>query len=114
MTAYRDQYASLFHDGRDVVLIAISPDTPDALHSWAADLSFQGLFGSDPTGAAYRAFGGNLRPNSGSPAERTVFVVDPEGRIALTVPDFNEVDPTAYEEIKAAIDKVTPAAALGR
>jgi hypothetical protein len=39
---------------------------------------------------------------------RAVIVVDPEGRIASVIPQFNQVDPAAYEELDAAIDRVTP------
>ena len=108
MTAYRDQYASVFLGGQNVVLLTISPDTPEDLYSWAADLSFPGLFGSDPDGSAYAALGGALRPNTGTPSERTLFVIGPDGIITKVVPDFNEVDPMAYEELKAEIERVTP------
>jgi peroxiredoxin Q/BCP len=109
MQAYRDQYASLFRDGQDVVLIGISNDPPEELASWAKDDDFQFLFGSDPRGAAYAAFGGNPR-ESGAVGSRAVIVVDPQGRIAHVMPRFNQVDPAAYEELKAAIDRVTPEA----
>lgn len=107
MQAYRDQYASLFHDGRDVVLIGISADSPEELHSWARDDDFQFLFGSDPDGSAYAAFGGDPRDN-GMAGSRAVIVVDPEGRVAEVIPAFNQVDPAAYEQLAAAIDRVTP------
>jgi hypothetical protein len=35
-------------------------------------------------------------------------VVDPEGRIAEIMPSFNQVDPEAYEQLAAAIERVTP------
>jgi len=107
MEAYRDQYASLFHDGRDVVLIGVSNDPPEALASWAKDADFQFLFGSDPDGSAYAAFGGDPR-DGGMVGSRAVVVVDPEGRIAEVIPSFNQVDPAAYERLGAAIDRVTP------
>jgi peroxiredoxin len=107
MQAYRDQYASLFHDGRDVVLIGVSSDPAEELASWAADDDFQFLFASDPTSAGYAAFGGNPRDN-GMVGSRAVIVVDPEGRIAHVMPRFNQVDPGAYEELAQAIDRVTP------
>lgn len=107
MTAYRDQYASVFHGGRNVVLIAISNDTREALQSWAKDADFPFLFGSDPDGSAYAALGG-ARRGGGRPSARSVIVVGPDGRIAEVIPDFNEVDPTAYEELKAVVDRVTP------
>ena len=107
MKAYRDQYASLFHGGRDIVLIAISPDTPEELRSWAKDDDFPFLFASDPEGAAYEAFGGTPREN-GMPGGRSLVVVDPDGRIGEVVPRFREVDPTAYEELQAIIDRIAP------
>jgi len=107
MQAYRDQYASLFRDGRNVVLVGIAADSAEELSSWARDDDFQFLMGSDPTGAAYAAFGGTPRDN-GVVGSRAVIVVDPEGRVAHVMPRFNQVDPGAYQELKAAIDRVTP------
>ena len=107
MQAYRDQYARLFRNGQNVVLIGISNDPAEDLASWARDDDFQFLFGSDLTGAGYAAFGGNPRDN-GTVGSRAVIVVDPEGRIAEVIPRFNQVDPAAYEQLKAAIDRVTP------
>jgi peroxiredoxin len=107
MQAYRDQYARLFHDGQNVVLIGISNDPAEDLASWAKDDDFQFLFGSDPTGAGYAAFGGNPRDN-GTVGSRAVIVVAPDGTIAKVIPAFNQVDPAAYEELAAAIDAVTP------
>ena len=107
MEAYRDQYADLFHGGRNVVLIAISADSGEDLHSWAKDSDFPFLFGSDPSGHVYRALGGLPRDNGRT--GRTVIVIDPEGAVAEVVPQFREVDPTAYEELAAVVDRVAPA-----
>jgi peroxiredoxin len=107
MEAYRDQYAKLFHDGQDVVLIGISADQPEELHSWAADADFQFLFGSDPESSAYAAFGGNPRDN-GMVGSRAVIVIDPEGRIAGVIPRFLQMDPTAYEALGEVIDRARP------
>ena len=112
MQAYRDQYASLFRSGQDVVLIGISNDAPEELAAWAKDDDFQFLFGSDPEGAAYAAFGGNPRDNGGV-GSRAVVVVGPDGKIAEVIPQFNQVDPMAYEALKAVIDRVTPESAGG-
>ena len=37
MTAYRDQYASLFNDGQNVVVLGISNDPVPELASWLKD-----------------------------------------------------------------------------
>ena len=107
MQAYRDQYASLFNEGRNVILAAISTDSVEELESWARDADFPFLFGSDPGSPIYEAFGGDPRGN-GMVGSRAVIVVDPEGRIAHVMPTFNQVDPAAYEELAEVIDRVTP------
>ena len=113
MQAYRDQYASLFRDGRDVVLIGVSSDSAEELASWAKDDDFQFLFGSDPGSQGYASFGGDPRDN-GMVGSRAVIVVDPEGRVSKVIPRFNQVDPAAYEELGAAIDAVTPEPEMDR
>jgi peroxiredoxin len=108
MQAYRDQYASLFHGGRNVVLIGISNDTPQDLTSWQKDAEFPFLFVSDVAGATYKAFGGNLRASQQADS-RSVFVIGPDGNISHVVKGFLQNDPTAYEDLGAAINKITPA-----
>ncbi len=108
MEAYRDQYARLFHDGKKVVLLAVSSDSPEALRSWAKDADFQFLFGSDPQGKAYAAFGGDPHDN-GMVSSRAVFVIGPDGHVADVIPKFNQVDPAAYDQLQKAVDRVTPA-----
>jgi len=103
MRAYRDQYASLFDGGEGVTLIGISNDPAEELASWAADENFPFLFGSDAESAGYAAFGGDPRDN-GMVGSRAVIVIDPEGRIAHVMPTFNQVDPTAYTELREAIE----------
>lgn len=109
MTAYRDQYASLFNEGRNVVLIGVSNDPVEELASWARDADFPFLFASDATndGATYAAFGGGLRANN-MVDSRAVIVVGPDGRIAGVIPQFRQTDPTAYDELAGMIDRVTP------
>lgn len=109
MTAYRDQYASLFKGGRNVALIGISNDSQEDLGSWLKDADFPFLFASDADndGATYTAFGGGLRANN-MVDSRAVIVVGPDGRIAGVIPTFRQTDPMAYEELAGIIDRVTP------
>jgi peroxiredoxin len=109
MRAYRDQYASLFNEGRNVVLIGISNDSPEELGSWLKDEDFPFVFASDAAndGTTYTAFGGGLRDNN-MVENRSVIVVGPDGQIAGIIPRFNQVDPLAYEELAEIIDEVTP------
>src|SRR5438067_12031685 len=81
MHAYRDQYAQLFHDGRNVVLIGISMDPVDALASWAKDDEFPFLFASDSGGVLGNTYGAH-NPKFGLD-NRDLFVVGPAGNIAI-------------------------------
>src|SRR2546422_4212369 len=78
MHAYRDQYAQLFHDGRNVVLIGISMDPVDALASWAKDDEFPFLFASDSGGVLGKTYGAH-NPKFGLD-NRNLFVVGPDGK----------------------------------
>ena len=109
MHAYRDQYATVFKGGKDVILIGISADSPEDLQSWAADDDFPFLMASDPGSQTAVEFGVGAREN-GMVGSRAVIVIDPEGKIAWGVTRFMELDPTAYEELAAAVDRATPVA----
>jgi peroxiredoxin len=104
MHAYRDQYAKLFHGGENVVLIAISTDTVEALASWAHDDQFPFLMASDPASVAGKAYGAYVPRYHVD--NRTVFIIGPDGKIAWRVAPFREIDPAAYTELGAAIDSV--------
>ena len=106
MNAYRDQYAKLFKNGRGVVLIAISADPDTALASWARDSEYQFLFLSDSGTIVGKRYGA-LADEPGM-TNRNLFVVGPDGRIAYRATPFREVDPTAYTELGAAVEKLAP------
>ena len=106
MNAYRDQYAQLFHTGQNVVLIAISTDADTAQASWARDSQYPFLFLSDLDGTVGRLYGATV-PNRISD-NRNLFVVGPDGRIAYRAVPFREVDPTAYTDLGAALDRIAP------
>ena len=106
MNAYRDQYAKLFKNGRGVVLIAISADPDTALASWARDSEYPFLFLSDSGTIVGKRYGA-LADRPGM-TNRNLFVVGPDGRIAYRATPFREVDPTAYTELGAAVEKLAP------
>jgi peroxiredoxin len=106
MHAYRDQYAQIFNNGQGVVLIAISADPIEELHTWARDDHFQFLMASDTDLAVARQYGA-LASRAGL-TNRNLFVVGPDGRIAFRAVPFREIDPTAYEELADAIAKLVP------
>ncbi len=104
MQAYRDQYATLFKNGRDVVLFAISVDSDTALASWARDIELPFAMLSDPgsvVGKLYGAISTRAPVNN-----RNLFVVGPDGTIAYRATPFREIDPTAYTELGDAIARL--------
>jgi peroxiredoxin Q/BCP len=105
MNAYRDQYATLFKNGRGIVLIAISADPDTTLASWARDSEYPFLFASDSAIAVGRQYGA-LASHPGM-TNRNLFVVGPDGKIAYRAMPFREIDPTAYKELGAAIAKAS-------
>jgi len=105
MEAYRDQYATLFNGGRNVVVIGISTDADTTLASWARDAEFPMLFGSDIGGAVetkYGSFVGNRLES------RAVFIVGPDGKIVHHTPAFNALAAKAYTDLGEIIDKISP------
>ena len=105
MDAYRDQYATVFNGGKDVVLLAISVDSAEALGSWAKDAGYPFRFLSDPEGVAgrlYGAFSARWKTDN-----RSLFVIGPDGRILHRQTPFREIDPTAYKELESAIDRIS-------
>jgi len=101
MDAYRDQYAKLFNNGKKVVLLAISNDSPAAQASWAKDARFPFRFLSDSGHGVAKAYG--------VAGKRAVFVIRPDGAISWVEPRFNEIDPTSYTVLAAAIDSARKA-----
>ena len=108
MEAYRDQYATLFNNGRDVVVIGVSVDADTTLASWARDASFPFLFGSDVGGVVgrrYAAFDEKNRVDN-----RSLYVIGPDGRIAYHTKAFRQMAADAYTELGAVVDRLAPPA----
>jgi len=103
MDAYRDQYATLFRNGKKVVLLAVSVDPDTALVSWARDKQYPFRFLSDPEGKVGKLYGA-WEPKY-KLDNRTLFVVGPDGKIAYVADPFQEIDPKAYDGLKGAIDR---------
>ncbi len=105
MKAYRDQYETLFNNGKGVVVLPISTDSAGVLASWASDENFPFLFASDVDGTAGRLYATLI---DGRKAEsRVLFVIGPDGRVVSVMRPFREIDATAYSELAAAVRAVT-------
>src|SRR5438445_795360 len=75
MEAYRDQYATLFNNGKKVVVIGISTDADTTQANWARESGFPNLFASDPDQTVAKSYGSA----DGKADTRNVFVVSPAG-----------------------------------
>lgn len=109
MEAYRDQYATLFNNGRKVVLFGVSVDADTTLANWARESSYPGLYGSD-SGQVVGKLYGSVR---GEIDTRNLFVIAPDGRISHRMLSFNVLSQDAYSELDKAVDAASGAAAGG-
>jgi len=101
LTKFRDQYKTLFGDG--VVVLPISADSIPSHVSWASEAKFPFALVSDPQLAAADLYGSHL---SGRPvANRTVFVIGKDGRVAYREMKFNALNEDAYTALAAAVAK---------
>jgi peroxiredoxin len=106
MEAYRDQYATLFNNGRKVVVIGISVDADTTQANWARDSEFPVLFASDAdgrVGATYGAYDDKNKVDN-----RSLYVIAPDGKIAYKVQPFRVLASDAYTELADVIDKLSP------
>ena len=106
MEAYRDQYATLFNNGRKVTVLGISVDADTTLASWAREEDFPVLFASDPggkVGQLYAAYDAKNKLDN-----RSLFVVGPDGRIAYVTKPFKVLTPSAYTELAGIVDSLAP------
>jgi peroxiredoxin len=104
MEAYRDQYAKLFNNGRNVVVLGVSVDSDTALYSWARDQQTPLLYGSDTDQRVGKLYGAI----SGKSDNRSLFVIDPAGRIVKRMTPFNQLAQSAYDELEAAVRQTLP------
>jgi peroxiredoxin len=108
MEAYRDQYATLFHNGRKVTVIGISIDADTTLANWARESDFPIVFASDrgsSVGKMYGAFDAEHNID-----DRSLFVVAPDGHIAYVTKPFKVLSPAAYADLGHVIDTLSPKA----
>ena len=106
MEAYRDQYATLFNGGRDVVLMAISVDPDTTLVNWARESDFPFLFVSDTGGVIGKLYGAYDAERKVD--NRSLIVIGPDGRVAHEMRPFRQMAQPAYEELAAVIDRLSP------
>ncbi len=103
MTQYRDQYATLYDGGRNIVLLGISNDPDTTLANWAREQSFPFQFVSDIDGAIGRSYG--TMTETSKQEQRYVYVIAPDGKIAYTKKPFSPFTPAQYDTLGVEIHK---------
>ena len=109
MEAYRDQYATLFGNGKKTVVLAVSVDADTTLAAWANESSFPFLFGSDPDQKVGNLYGSTR----GTMDLRNLFVIGPDGRIVFKQTPVNVMSQDAYTELGQAVARVNATATSG-
>lgn len=105
MEAYRDQYATLFNNGHNVVVLGISVDPDSTLLAWAKQSSFPVVFVSDADAKASRLYQTYNEANKMD--ARHLYVIDKTGKITYKTA-FRVMAADAYTELDAEVDKVAP------
>jgi len=104
LTRFRDNYSTLFGTG-DVVVLPTSVDSVETHVAWAKEMHFPFSLVSDG-GGKIAALYGSITPGR-SFANRTVYVIGKDGKIAYVNLRFGALDDHAYEELAAAVRKAT-------
>ena len=102
MEAYRDQYATLFNNGRNVVVMGISVDPDTALANWAHDADFPVVMVSDHDGAIGKLYGAYDEARKFD--RRYLFVVGPDGTVTYRAIPFNVLAQASYTGLDSAVD----------
>jgi thioredoxin-dependent peroxiredoxin len=105
MEAYRDQYAKLFNNGKNVTVIGISTDADTTQASWAKEKNFPVLFASDPDQAVGKLYNVNDLNPLGKYERRVVFVVGPDGKITHIMRPFRVLADDDYVQLGEAVTK---------
>lgn len=106
MEAYRDQYATIFNNGRGVVVLGISVDPDTTLINWFRELETPIMVMAD-SGAKvsrmYQALNENSKTNS-----RHLYVIDKTGHVSYKTLPFRVMAQDAYTELEKEIDRLNP------
>lgn len=105
METYRDQYVTLFNNGRKVAVIGISVDADTTLAAWAREEQFPMLFASDPDGKVGRLYASYDAAHKLD--RRNAYVIAPNGKIVWAKPVQALVEKD-YTDLGVAVDRVSP------
>jgi peroxiredoxin len=106
MEAYRDQYATLFNNGRGVVVLGISVDPDTTLINWFREIDTPIMVMGDTdkkVSTMYQALNA-----AGTMNNRHLYVIDKTGKVAYKALPFRVTVQDAYDELAAVVDKLSP------
>jgi len=98
MQQFTDRYAEMFGD--NVVLVGISIDSVESHQRFAQSIGMPFRLLSDPHQVVSRRYGS---AGGNGYNRRTVFVVNPQGRVTYRNMQFGALDPKAYDALKQAV-----------
>ena len=98
MHTFTDRYAELFPG--DVVVVGISADSLESHRQFAASVGAPFRLLSDQSQRVAAMYGS--KGDNGF-NRRTIYVIDPRGRVAYRDMRFGALDPESYERLKAAV-----------
>ncbi len=103
LSRFRDQYDTLFGEGTTV--LGISTDPVETHQRFAARLGLPFRLLSDPTQDVAAKYGSKDRDNRN---RRTLYVIDPEGRVTYRDLRFRATDDKAYVRLQRAVERARP------
>lgn len=108
MEAYRDQYATLFNNGRGVVVLGISLDPDTTLINWFREIETPIMVMGDADKKVATLY--QTLNAAGTANQRHLYVIDKTGKVSYKTLPFRVMAQDAYTELEAAIDKLNPPA----
>ena len=99
LTKFRDENAKLF--GKDVVVLPISADSIPSHISWASDMKLPFGLVSDPSLTTAELYGSRM--GGRAMANRTVFVIGKDGKVAWRDMKFNALSEETYASLASAV-----------
>jgi alkyl hydroperoxide reductase subunit AhpC len=106
MEAYRDQYATLFNNGRGVVVLGISVDPDTTLINWFREIDTPIMVYGDTdkkVSTLYQSLNA-----AGTQNARHLYVIDKTGKVTYKTLPFRVMAQDAYTELEQEIDKLNP------